>query len=121
MLFLALGTSRWVLELRLVLVYPLPSFEEFPISVGLNHPVPSSFHIRAGQLDHSWVSRFYNTQLAPGKLTVVFELGGRATGGFPILDQRTAMCNLNSQLSDLCLNHLCLSTGDFIFPLCQKV
>ena len=31
-----------------------------------------SFHIRAGQLDHIWVSRFYNTQLAPGKLAIVF-------------------------------------------------
>ena len=32
--------------------------------MGLNHLVPLSFHIRAGQLDHSWVSRFYNIQLA---------------------------------------------------------
>ena len=58
--------------------------------MGLNHLVPSSFHIRAGQLDHSWVSRFYNTQLAPGKLTVVFKLWGRAAGGFLVLDQRIA-------------------------------
>ena len=44
--------------------------------MGLNHPIPLSFHIRTGQLDHSWVSRFYNTQLAPGKLTIAFKLGG---------------------------------------------
>ena len=49
----------------------MPSLEEFPTSVGLNHPIPSSFHIRPGQLDHSWVSRFCNNQLAPGKLTIV--------------------------------------------------
>ena len=73
MLFLGLATSRQVPELRPVLVEPLPSFEEFPTSVGLNHLVPLSFHIRAGQLDHSWVSRFYNIQLAPGKLTIVFK------------------------------------------------
>ena len=54
-------------------------------------PLPSpSFHIRAGQLDHSWVSRFYNTQLVPGKLAIVFESWGRATGGFLVPDQRTA-------------------------------
>ena len=47
--------------------------EEFPRLVGLNHHILSSFHIRAGQLDHSWVSRFYNTQLAPGKLAIVFQ------------------------------------------------
>ena len=79
MLFLGLATSRQVLELSLVLVQPLPSFEEFPTSVGLNHPILSSFHIKAGQLDHNLVSRFYNTQFAPGKLTVVFKLWGRAT------------------------------------------
>ena len=48
--------------------------------MGLNHLVPLSFHIRTGQLDHSWVSGFYNIQLAPGKLTIVFESWGRATG-----------------------------------------
>ena len=74
MLFLGLETSKQVLELRIVLVQPLPSFEELSTSVGLNHPIPSSFYIKAGQLGHSWVSRFYNTQFAPGKLTVVFEL-----------------------------------------------
>ena len=79
MLFLGLATSRQVFELRLVLVQPLPSFEELLTSVGLNHPIPSSFHIKAGQLDHSWVFRFYNTQFTPGKLAVVFELWGRAT------------------------------------------
>ena len=89
MLFLGLATSRQVLELRPVLVQPLPSFEEFPTSAGLNHPVPLSFHLRAGQLDHSWVSRFYNTQLAPGKLTIVIESWGRSTGGFLVLDQKT--------------------------------
>ena len=90
MLFLGLATSRQVLELSLVLVLPLPSFEEFPTSVGLNHPLTSSFHIRPGQLDHSWVSRFYNTQLAPEKLAIVFESWGRATGEFLVPDQRTA-------------------------------
>ena len=90
MLFLGLATSKQVPELRPVLVWPLPSFEEFPISVGLNHLVPLSFHVRAGQLDHRWVSRFYNIQLAPGKLTIVFESWGRATGGFLVPDQRTA-------------------------------
>ena len=90
MLFLGLATSRQVFELRLVLVQPLPSFEELLTSVGLNHPIPSSFHIKAGQLDHSWVFRFYNTQFTPGKLAVVFESWGRATGGFLVPDQRTA-------------------------------
>ena len=88
--FLGLATSRQVLELRLVLVLPLPSFEEFPTSVGLNHPLTSSFHIRPGQLDHSWVSRFYNTQLAPEKLAIVFESWGRATRGFLVPYKRTA-------------------------------
>ena len=88
--FLDLTTSRQVPELRPVLVLPLPSFEEFPTSVGLNHSVPLSFHIRAGQLEHSWVSKFYNTQLVPGKLAIVFEPWGRATGGFLVPDQRTA-------------------------------
>ena len=27
------------------------------------------------------------------------------------------MCNLNSQVSDLCLDHLCLSMGDYILSL----
>ena len=54
-------------------------FEEFPTSVWLNHLVPLSFHIRAGQLGHSWISRFYNTQLAPGKLAIVFVSWRRAT------------------------------------------
>ena len=58
--------------------------------MGLNHPVSLSFHIKAGQLDHSWVSRFYNTQLAPGELAIVLELWGRATGGFLVPDQMTA-------------------------------
>ena len=93
MLFLGLATSKQVPELRPVLVWPLPSFEEFPTSVGLNYLVPLSFHIRAGQLDHSWVSRFYNIQLAPGKLAIVFESWGRATGGFLVPDQRTASWN----------------------------
>ena len=66
---------------------PLPS-----TSVGLNHPIPLSSYIRAGQLDCSWLSRFYNTQLAPGKLTIVFELWGRATGRFLVPDQKTASC-----------------------------
>ena len=90
MLFLGLATLRQVPELRPVLVWPLPSFEEFPTSVGLNHPFLLSFHIRAGQLNHSWVSRFYNTQLAPGQLTIVFESWGRATGGFLVPNQKTA-------------------------------
>ena len=90
MLFMGLATSRQVLKLRLVLVWPLPSFEEFPTSVGLNHPIPSSFHIRPGQLDHSWVSRFCNNQLALGNLAVVFESWGRATRGFLVPDHRTA-------------------------------
>ena len=67
---------------------PLPS-PSFHIS-GIESPVPLSFHIRAGQLDRSWLSRFYNTQLAPEKLAIVFELWGRATGGFLVPDQRTA-------------------------------
>ena len=58
MLFLDLAILRQVLELRFVLVYRQHSFEEFPTSVGLNHAVCSSFHIRAEELDHSWVSRF---------------------------------------------------------------
>ena len=68
----------------------LPSFGEFPTSMGLNRLVPSSFHVRAEQLDHGWVSRFSNTQLEPGKLAIVFKLWERATGGFLVLDQRTA-------------------------------
>ena len=87
MLFLDLATSRQVPELSLVLVYPLPSFEELPTSVGLNHPVPLSFHIRAGRLDHSWASRFYNTQLAPGKRAIVFESWGKEAGGFLVPNQ----------------------------------
>ena len=58
--------------------------------MGLNHPVPLSFHIRAGQLDCSWVPRFYNIQLAPGELTIDFELWESATGGFLVLEPRTA-------------------------------
>ena len=67
--------------------------------MGLNHLIPLSFHIKAGKLEHSWVSRFYNTQLAPGNFTVVFKLWWRATGGFlyPIKGQPPGpMCNLNS-------------------------
>ena len=90
MLFLGLETPRQVPDLRPVLVKPLPSFEEFLTSVGLNHLIPLSFHLRVGQLEHNWVSRFYNTQLAPEKLTIVFESCGRATGGFLVPDQRTA-------------------------------
>ena len=30
------------------------------------------------------------------------------------------MCNLNSKVCDLCLDHLCLSMGDFISSLCPK-
>ena len=89
MLFLGLATSRQVLELRLVLVQPLPSFEELLTSVGLNHPIPSSFHIKAGQLDHSWVSKFYNTQLAPGRLVIIFKSWGRTNERFLVPDQRT--------------------------------
>ena len=87
-------------------------------------PGKSRVHIRAGQLDHSWVSRLYNTQLAPGKLAIVFESWGRAMKDslYPIRGQPPRpVCNLNSQVSDLCLSHLCLSTGDFISPSCQKV
>ena len=47
--FLGLATSSKVLELRLVLVQLLPSFEEFPTAVGLNHPIPQAFHRRPGQ------------------------------------------------------------------------
>ena len=99
MLFLGLATSRQVPKLRPVLVQPLPSFEAFSTSMGLNHLVPLSFHIRAGQLNHSWVSRFYNNQLAPGKLAIVFDSWGRATGGFLVPDQGQPpgpVCNLNS-------------------------
>ena len=92
--------------------------------MGLNHPVPLSFHIRAGQLDSSWVPRFYNTQLAPGKLTIVFELWRAQLEDslYSIRGQPSGpMCNLNSQVSDLCLDPLCLSVGDYLSPLCQKV
>ena len=91
--------------------------------MGLNHLVPLSFHIKAGQLDHNWVSRFYNNQLAPGKLAIVFDSWGRATGGFLVPDQGQPpgpVCNLNSQVNDLCLDHLCFSAGDFIFPPAKK-
>ena len=83
----------------------------------LNHLICLSFHIRAGQLDHSWVTIFYNIQLALGK-----HGGGKLEDSlYPIRGQPPGLlCNLNSQVSDLCLNHLCLSTGDFIFPFCQK-
>ena len=53
-----------------------------------SHPFKLSY--KGCQLDHSWVSRFYNTQLAPGKLAIVLELWGRTTGEFFVLDQRTA-------------------------------
>ena len=56
----------------------------------LNDLVPLSFHIRAGQLGYSCVSRFYSAQLAPGKLAILFELRERVTGGFLVPDQRTA-------------------------------
>ena len=54
----------------------MPHFEEFLTSVGLDNPVPLSFHIRAGQLGHRWLSMFYTTPLAPGKLTIVSESWG---------------------------------------------
>ena len=100
----------------------MPSFEEL-LTMGLNHPIPSSFHIRAGQLNHSWLSRLYNNQLAPGKLGTVFVLRGRQLKDSLYLVRGQplgSVCNLNFQVSDLCLDHLCLSTGDFISPLCQK-
>ena len=87
-------------------------------------PGKSRVHIRAGQLDHSWVSRFYNIQLVPGKLAIVSSHGGGQLEDslYSIKEQPPGpMCNLNSQVSDLSLNHLCLSTGDFISPSCQKV
>ena len=59
------------------------------MSVGLSHPVPLSFNVRAGQLDHIWVSKFYKTWLATGRLTSVFESWGKATGGFLVFSQRT--------------------------------
>ena len=92
--------------------------------MGLNHPVPSSFHIRAGQLDHSWVSRFYNTQLAQesSQLFLSHRREQLEDSLYPILGQPPRpVCNLNSHVSDFCLDHLCLSTGDFISPFCQKV
>ena len=124
MLVLGLATSRQVLELSLVLVWPLPSFEEFPISVGLNHLVPLSFHVRAGQLDHRWVSRFYNIQLAQESSQLFLSRrGGQLEDSLYLIRRQPPgpMCNLNSQVSDLCLDHLCLSIGDFIPPFRQKV
>ena len=67
----------------------------------LKHPIPANFpkkervflrkpFKRAGQLAHSWVSRFYNSQLAPGKLAIVFESWGSIIGGLLVVDQRTA-------------------------------
>ena len=59
--------------------------------MGLNHPIPSSFHIRAEQLDHSWISRFYNIQilqLASGKFAIVLESWERAAGALLVPDQK---------------------------------
>ena len=93
------------------------------MSVGLNHPISSSFHIKDGQLDHNWISRFYNTQLAPGKLATFFELwGGQLEDSLYLIRGQPPgpMGNMNFQVSNLC-HHRCLSTGDFISPLCQNV
>ena len=78
-----------------LLATPWTAAYQAPPSMGFSRqeywsgvPLPSpSFHIRAGQLDHSWVSRFYNIQLAPGKLAIVFKSWGRATGRFLISSQ----------------------------------
>ena len=85
--------------------------------MGLNHLVPLSFHIRAGQLDYSWVSRFYKSSSPQESSQLFLSRGGGQLEDslYPTRGQPPGpMCNLNSQVSDLCLDHLCLSMGDFL-------
>ena len=58
--------------------------------------------------------------VSPRKVAIVFESWGQALEDslFFAEGQPTGpMCNLNSEVSELCLNHLCFSMADFISPL----
>ena len=89
----------------------------------LNHPVPSSFHIRARQLDHSWVFRFYNTQVAPRKYLNCFRVMGEGNWRIPSTqseDSLSYLCEIWTPRWVTFVLTICALAWETLYPLSPR-
>ena len=76
MLFLGLATSRKVLELRLVLVYLLPSFEELPHISGIESFHPFKISYKGLEIRSELVIQILQYPISPRKPCNYFQVKG---------------------------------------------
>ena len=83
MFFLSLATLRQVLELKLVLVYLLPSFEEFPHISGIESFHPFKISYKGWAIRSELVIQILQYPISPRKPCNYFQVKGEGNWKIP--------------------------------------